>query len=60
MITIKRERVVALLDLDCFYAQVEAVRLGVKWEREGIVVLQWGMALGLSRTRTAIVITLLF
>ena len=42
------ERVIALLDLDCFYAQVEAVRLGIPWETTPMVVLQWGMALAVS------------
>jgi hypothetical protein len=42
------DRVIALLDLDCFYAQVEAVRLGIPWETTPMVVLQWGMALAVS------------
>ncbi|GMH48107.1 hypothetical protein TrRE_jg11836 [Triparma retinervis] len=43
-----KQRVIALLDLDCFYAQVEAVRLGIAWETTPMVVLQWGMVLAVS------------
>ena len=41
-------RCVVHIDLDCFYAQVEAQRVGVDCEREPFLLLQWGMPLAVS------------
>lgn len=43
-----RERVVLLLDLDCFYAQVEAIRLGLDCAVLPIALLQWSSALAVN------------
>jgi DNA polymerase eta len=34
--------VICHIDLDCFYAQVEAIRLGIDFRNEPYVLLQWG------------------
>ena len=41
-------RVIGLIDLDAFYAQCEAVRLGLPASTTPIVVLQWQMVLAVS------------
>jgi DNA polymerase eta len=41
-------RVIGLIDLDAFYAQCEAVRLGLPPSTTALVVLQWSMVLAVS------------
>lgn len=41
-------RVILLLDLDCFYAQCERVRLGLEASSAELVLLQWNSALAVS------------
>ena len=42
-----RRRVIALIDLDCFYAQVEGKRLGIP-PSTPLVVQQWGAVIAVN------------
>ena len=42
------ERVILLLDLDCFYAQCECVRLGLDAATTPLCLMQWNSALAVS------------
>ncbi|KAK7200196.1 DNA polymerase eta [Novymonas esmeraldas] len=41
-------RCIALIDMDCFYAQVEAVRLGVDCRVTPLVLAQWGSLIAVN------------
>ena len=42
-----RPRVILHIDLDCFYAQVESIRLGIPQD-EPLAVQQWGSLLAVN------------
>ena len=43
-----KERVVLLLDLDCFYAQCECIRLGFEASTTSLALLQWNSVLAVT------------
>jgi DNA polymerase eta len=44
----QRQRVILLLDLDCFYAQCECVRLGMDAHTTPLALLQWNSVLAVT------------